>query len=278
MDFLVIASMWKSGTNAVTAEVVCACMTWDSQWIFGRELRKTRLTERPRGVCAAPMARLETEPTHCCERTSGKFWAAPQGICFSTKRFSRAAFSSERACVLGRAWRGRFSGSTSLRWAPASRAGSTNSPPTELPLSQLREEIQQPQDMKKGGGSGSERDRQREWKRQRESRSDRGCSRLISLHRSPSAGHPWWDDITALCQMTKKALTPQEAKCNPMNPGNAIIPQKALKVLSLSLWWLVDLLSVPSWLKLTLMCSKEALCAFYFWNMCMAYIFSFLQS
>lgn len=55
------------------AEVVCACMTWDSQWIFGRELRKTRLTEMPRGVCGAPMARLETELTHCCERTSGKF-------------------------------------------------------------------------------------------------------------------------------------------------------------------------------------------------------------
>ncbi len=121
--------------------------------------------------------------------------------------------------------------------------------------------------MKKGGGSGREPDRQRERKSQRESRSDRGCSQLISLHRSPSAGHPWWDDITALCQMTKKALTPQEAKCNPMNPGIAIIPQKALKVLSLSLWWLVDLLSVPSWLKLTLMCSKEALGAFYIWNM-----------
>lgn len=175
---------------------------------------------------------------------------------------SRAAFSSERACVLGRAWRGRFSGSTSLRWAPASRAGSTNSPPTELPLSQLREKIQQPQDMKKGGWSVSKWDRQSEWKRQRESRSYRGCSRLISLHRSPSAGHPWWDDITALCQMTKKALTPQEAKCNPMNPGNAIIPQKALKVLSLSLWWLVELLSVPSWLKLTLMFSKDSLWAF----------------
>ncbi len=197
---------------------------------------------------------------------------------FFHQKFSHGAFSSERVCVLGRAWRGRFSGSTSLRWAPASGAGSTNSPPTELPLSQLREEIQQPQDMKKGGGSGREPDRQRERKSQRESRSDRGCSRLISLHRSPSAGHPWWDDITALYQMTKKALTPQEAKCNPMNPGIAIIPQKSLKVLSLSLWWLVDLLSVPSWLKLTLMCSKEALGAFYIWNMGVVYIFSFSQS
>lgn len=63
--------------------------------------------------------------------------------------------------------------------------------------------------------------------------------------------------------MTKKALTPQEAKCNPMNPGIAIISQKALKVLCFSLWWLVDLLSTLSRLKSILMCGKEALIAFY---------------
>lgn len=55
------------------------------------------------------------------------------------------------------------------------------------------------------------------------------CLRLISPHMSPSVQLPGWDGTTALTEMTKPVKdspAPQEAKCNPQNPGLVLFSPK----------------------------------------------------
>lgn len=89
-------------------------------------------------------------------------------------------------------------------------------------------------DMRQRGARGGEAERgKQKARRSRQTQRDRGgeeregendCSRLISPHMSPSVQRPGWDGTTALSEMTERAKdtpAPQEAKCNPMNPGLA---------------------------------------------------------
>lgn len=90
-------------------------------------------------------------------------------------------------------------------------------------------------EMRKKGARGGEAERgkqkakrsrqtHREKHRGEEREGENDCSRLISPHMSPSVQRPGWDGTAALSEMTERAKdtpAPQEAKCNPMNPGFA---------------------------------------------------------
>lgn len=86
-------------------------------------------------------------------------------------------------------------------------------------------------EMRRKGARGGEAERgkqkakrSRQTQRGEEREGENDCSRLISPHMSPSVQRPGWDGTTALSEMTERAKdtpAPQEAKCNPMNPGLA---------------------------------------------------------